>query len=261
MKETTDYIEGQKIEANASTLTRMNDHINVYFVAMLLAIHNVFDPTQNPYILDKKRFNTVILMINDLFDEKKYLIRELIGKWRRDYKRYIFKTAILNAIMNAKKFNKSYKHKRDSDELLGLSVVILKSFDNYLKGIDAELKRRFIQIYTDAVANNTLHDVLDEAIFQTKIVERRANMTLIQKLRSAFIQLACKKLSEIGIDKFIWKYSYLSKEPRPYHLNVLKDKVCSLKQPPLIDPETNEYGYPSQLPNCKCYMLPILYFQ
>ena len=40
--------------------------------------------------------------------------------------------------------------------------------------------------------------------------------------------------------------------------NGLNGYIFDLSKPPVIDKKTSERGYPAQLVNCKCYLVPVV---
>ena len=69
-----------------------------------------------------------------------------------------------------------------------------------------------------------------------------------------------------------WCHTHLpEKKPRDYHLrrwdghtgkrngrpNGLNGYIFDISKPPVIDLETGERGYPAQLINCRCYLVPV----
>jgi uncharacterized protein with gpF-like domain len=66
-----------------------------------------------------------------------------------------------------------------------------------------------------------------------------------------------------GIAKFEWLHSGGSAIPRTYHYTHYKNGglnhgIFSILEPPIIDKNTGERGYPAQLPNCRCVMIPVI---
>lgn len=83
------------------------------------------------------------------------------------------------------------------------------------------------------------------------------------------VMLECCASSGVRLVK--WCHSPLSAKPREYHLrkwdghsgvkngkpNGLNGYIFDIGFPPVIDLKTGERGYPSQLINCKCYLVPV----
>ena len=75
-----------------------------------------------------------------------------------------------------------------------------------------------------------------------------------------------------GLHLVKWCHTHLpEKKPRDYHLrkwdghtgkrngrpNGLNGYIFDISKPPVIDLETGERGYPAQLINCRCYLVPV----
>lgn len=75
----------------------------------------------------------------------------------------------------------------------------------------------------------------------------------MDQTRKAFSALSRQRMIDAGINKFQWVHTSGSEEPRKLHQE-LNGKVFDIDNPPYIgDMYGNRiYGFPSQLPNCKC---------
>lgn len=84
--------------------------------------------------------------------------------------------------------------------------------------------------------------------------------------------LLVSRCVESGITRVKWCHTHLPEiKPRDYHLrkwdghsgkrngkpNGLNGYVFDIDKPPVIDLKTGERGYPAQLVNCKCYLVPV----
>ncbi len=63
-------------------------------------------------------------------------------------------------------------------------------------------------------------------------------------------------MNQNGITHFQWNHSGGSLNPRKDHQD-LDGKIFPIDEPPIID-SSGTRGYPAQLPNCRCFMTPIL---
>lgn len=95
--------------------------------------------------------------------------------------------------------------------------------------------------------------------------ERRAELIAADQSKKTFSKLTELRLKKIGVEKFEWVHSGGGRTPRPHHIAMypkgLNRGVFDLNNPPVIDPETGERGLPGQLPNCKCFMRPVIDFE
>ncbi len=91
--------------------------------------------------------------------------------------------------------------------------------------------------------------------------ERRAQLIAQDQTRKAYSCINLRNFQEAGIRKFRWLHSGGSANPREYHKNVLSGNVYDINDPPIIDKNTGERGFPGQLPYCRCVMCAVLSFE
>lgn len=102
---------------------------------------------------------------------------------------------------------------------------------------------------------NSFKDML---IDNFKKHRNKALNVALDQTRKVYQTTAILKLSDAGVNEFIWRHAGGSKEPRPYHKNVLNGKKFRFDDPPVIDTKTGERGLPAQAINCKCYIEPVI---
>lgn len=90
--------------------------------------------------------------------------------------------------------------------------------------------------------------------------ERRAQLIAQDQTRKAYNSINLRNFQDSNIRKFKWLHSGGSRDPRPYHKDVLDGQIFDIDNPPIIDPKTKEKGYPGQLPYCRCTMAAVLDF-
>lgn len=93
------------------------------------------------------------------------------------------------------------------------------------------------------------------------ITKRRAALIARDQTSKATAAINRARMQGLGVKKFKWLHSMGGKEPRPLHKNVLNGKVFSFDDPPVIDERTGEKGFPGQLINCRCRMVPVIEFK
>ena len=86
-----------------------------------------------------------------------------------------------------------------------------------------------------------------------------AHNRAMDQTRKAFNSLSLQRMKDAGITKFEWLHTGGGKEPRILHQK-LNGKVFDIDNPPFIGQLYGQdiYGYPSQLPNCRCRMKAVL---
>lgn len=93
------------------------------------------------------------------------------------------------------------------------------------------------------------------------ITKRRAALIARDQTSKATAAVNRARMQGLGVKKFKWLHSMGGKEPRPLHKNVLNGNVYSFDDPPVIDERTGEKGFPGQLINCRCRMVPVIEFK
>lgn len=93
------------------------------------------------------------------------------------------------------------------------------------------------------------------------ITKRRAALIARDQTSKATAAINRARMQGLGVKKFKWLHSMGGKEPRPLHKNVLNGNVYSFDDPPVIDERTGEKGFPGQLINCRCRMVPVIEFK
>lgn len=91
------------------------------------------------------------------------------------------------------------------------------------------------------------------------ISKRRAALIARDQTSKATTALNKARMKSMGVKQFEWLHSGGGKEPRKLHL-AFNGRIFSLDDPPVIDERTGERGYPGQLINCRCRMVPVLTF-
>lgn len=92
------------------------------------------------------------------------------------------------------------------------------------------------------------------------VTKERAALIARDQTSKATAALNRIRMETVGIRKFKWLHSGGGKEPRRLHKETLNGKIYSMDDPPVIDDRTGERGFPGQLINCRCRMVPVLEF-
>lgn len=93
------------------------------------------------------------------------------------------------------------------------------------------------------------------------LTKKRAALIARDQTSKATAAINRARMQGLGVKKFKWLHSGGGKEPRPLHKNVLNGNVYSMDDPPVIDDRTGERGFPGQLINCRCRMVPVIEFK
>ncbi|MDR2093016.1 MAG: minor capsid protein [Azoarcus sp.] len=141
----------------------------------------------------------------------------------------------------------------------------------------AHLIRRIPQKYLDQVEGALMRSISSQAgtgaLYTTLQDEvQRHNITIKNwayntardQTTKVFSDISREQMRAAGVKRFEWLHSGGGSEPRPLHVQ-LSGQVFSMDDPPVIQeakgktPEIR--GFPGQLINCRCKMIPVLEFQ
>ena len=91
---------------------------------------------------------------------------------------------------------------------------------------------------------------------------KQCKQMALDQTRKAYTSISVARLQDNGVDKFIWKHSGGGKHPRKEHIE-LNNTEQSFTNPPFIGKMygVDVYGLPAQLPNCKCFLKPIIKYE
>lgn len=133
------------------------------------------------------------------------------------------------------------------------NVQLIRSIpQQYLKNVQGAVMRSI-------TTGRGLADLVPYLQKQRGVTLRRSRMIALDQTRKAYGALSQKRMQNAGIKKFEWLHTGGSNEPRRHHI-ALSGKIFSYDNPPVIDLETGERGYPAQLVNCRCKAIPVLEF-
>lgn len=128
----------------------------------------------------------------------------------------------------------------------------------YMKNIAADYLTKVTQSVMQNIMKGDLGQLKKEVVDLSRKAFNRSQLIAADQTRKAYQALTMRNMAEAGLTKFKWVYTYRSAEPRPFHRDVLNGQIFDIANPPVIDPKTGERGFPSQLPQCKCIMQPVI---
>lgn len=129
---------------------------------------------------------------------------------------------------------------------------------SYLKNVAADYITKVSGSVMRNIVKGDLTQLRKEVVSFSGQAVRRAKNIASDQVRKAYQAINLRNMESAGITKFKWVYTYRSNEPRPFHRDVLNGKIFDIGNPPIIDEKTGERGFPSQLPQCKCVMQPVI---
>lgn len=88
---------------------------------------------------------------------------------------------------------------------------------------------------------------------------KKARNTALDQTRKAYQSINTSRLKSMGVKKFIWKHSGGGKTPRQNHVRMSGNEY-SFDDPPIIGVMygSEVKGLPADLPNCRCFYIPII---
>lgn len=128
----------------------------------------------------------------------------------------------------------------------------------YMKDIAGDYLTKVTQSVMQNIMKGDINQLRKEVVNLSRKAFNRSQLIAADQTRKAYQALTMRNMEEAGLKKFKWVYTYRSKEPRPFHKDVLNGKIFDIGKPPVIDPKTGARGFPSQLPQCKCVMQPVI---
>lgn len=89
--------------------------------------------------------------------------------------------------------------------------------------------------------------------------KRRVKNLALDQTRKAYNSINRQRMMSAGYTKFKWLHSGGGQQPRKDHIK-MHGNVYSFDDPPIIDKNTGERGFPGQAINCGCTMQPVYEF-
>jgi len=89
--------------------------------------------------------------------------------------------------------------------------------------------------------------------------KRRVKNIALDQTRKAYNSINRQRMMSAGYTKFKWLHSGGGQQPRKDHVK-MNGNIYSFDDPPIIDKNTGERGFPGQAINCGCTMQPVYEF-
>lgn len=221
--------------------------------------------------------DAAVAMDASISSQARILINQLTKKWERVFAQY--------AISSTEWMQGQITHQTASDltaamEKLsgGLNISAVQLSDrskDILKAGAAQSTSLIKTIAPDYMAevgelvmrsiagSNTSFTALKEGIDKGltgkwRTHKNKAKNIALDQTRKNYQNLAASRMADAGIQKFVWRHSGGSQQPRSYHRDVLAGQTFDVSNPPVIDQKTGERGLPGHAINCKCYMEPVI---
>lgn len=144
--------------------------------------------------------------------------------------------------------------------LLFENVSLIKSIpDEYFKQITGAVAR---SIENGIGIKGLQRELLPMLEKYGEKAERRAELIAQDQTRKAYNSINLRNFQENGIKKFRWLHSGGSRDPRPYHRDILNGQIFDIDTgAPNESGKEPDYIYPGQEPYCRCVMQAVLDFE
>lgn len=209
----------------------------------------------------------------------RYLMNGLIRKWNKNFNLYgdsfadsMIKTVTKQTATDLKKAGEKLSggmtiktdtlSQRTKDIIFAStdeSSSLIKSLSENYTASAKEAISRSIASNTSSLAQlrEEIHASLQD---KYKVQRNKAKNVALDQTRKAYSNIGASKMQDAGLDKYIWRHSSGSQNPRSYHRDELAGQTFSLSDPPVINKKTGAKGKPGDEINCKCYMDPVITF-
>lgn len=197
----------------------------------------------------------------DKFSEKsKKLVQSLLKKTNR-YSNLQINNALKSMLGdNAKNF--VLKGSAISPEKSEIMKALMFENVSLIKSIPNEYFKQITGSVARSIENGEgIRQLAKELREYGAKTDRRAQLIAQDQTRKAYNSINLRNFQDNNVRKFKWLHSGGSRDPRPYHKEVLDGQIFDINDPPVIDPKTGERGFPGQLPYCRCVMAAVLDFE
>lgn len=210
-----------------------------------------------------------------LTDEITIILAILLLKWQKRFDRVADVTTALMILETLKNSSVTLKSSlRDIAQEIAIDPEytspeleeILKASSEEAKGLIKAIPAQAIaevqgQAMRGIINGTGMRDIVFLIKKKYKSNIKRVKNIASDQARKAYVNINLVRLNAFGIKKFVWVHTNRSKEPRPLHVH-LNGHIFDVDNPPYIgDMYGNAvYGFPGQLPNCKCVFKPQIDF-
>lgn len=279
-------IKGAVLRPNAATLAQFRnpwlkliDQMTRETTATMLAIFresDVLDHLERVLIEAGVLHPQAVAMDASLADQAQNAINLLHAKFNILFDRA---ASGITSVMVGNSLRDSQTGLFKSLKQIGIEHLTIKPTDALKQTIDAAalestgLIKRVPADYLPMVQGDVMRSIttgngladLEPALRERNVkVKNWAENVSKDQTRKVYANINKVRMADVGLDKYEWIHSGGSNKPRKYHMDPspggLNGRICSLKNPPIIDERTGERGIPGQLPYCGCTMRPIYEF-
>lgn len=144
-----------------------------------------------------------------------------------------------------------------SDKVKGKITTAISENVSLIKGLGDDIYKKIDSIVNISTTEGAgAGQIYKELLSIEEMTSKRAKLIAYDQTRKITQQLSRQRMQDAGITHFEWLHSG-GGIPRKEHKE-LNGKIFPIDDPPVIDKKNNIKGYPSQLINCKCQMIPVI---
>lgn len=145
-----------------------------------------------------------------------------------------------------------------SDKVKAKLVTAINENVNLITGLGDDIKKSIESIVNISTTNGAgVRQIFEELQTVQGMSENRARLIANDQTKKITTQIASQRMQDAGIKEWKWVHSG-GGISRKKHLELNGQVFKFDEDPPFIDEDDKIRGYPSQLINCKCKMIPII---
>ena len=190
--------------------------------------------------------------------KSKYLVKQFLKKSLK-YSFFTFNNSFKNKDFTIRQKYITEELKETIKASIYENVNLIKSINNrYFEEISGA-------VYRSINNGKGLNWLKEELLKYKEMTKKRSKLIASDQTHKVYSNIQIKNMSSNGIKYFKWVHSGGGKNPREFHKadfpKGLNGGIFSIENPPVIDKNTGEKGYPGTLPFCRCSMIPIIKFE
>lgn len=134
------------------------------------------------------------------------------------------------------------------------NTTLIKSISQkYLTSVESAVMRSI-------VGGQGTTTIIKEVQKYSGITQRRAKFIALDQTRKIYSAINVQRLKKLKCNRFKWIHSGGGAHPRPEHVR-MNGLIFDVNDPPVIDIKTGQTGFPGQIFNCRCIMVPVFDFE
>lgn len=213
-----------------------------------------------------------------LASRSRIVLNELARKWSAEFNK-ILDALTDKMILQVNRTSKAQLGQSLRELSGGLTVKtpeLPKGLEDKVKAAIAENTRLIKSIpasYHDKVSGTVMRSIQEGGAGAREIysmamknitkeginIQKRASLIARTETAKLSTMMQTERLKSVGVTKVRWHHSHGGAEPRELHQRY-DGQIFDLDDPPIIDERTGARGWGGMLPNCRCYIVPVVEF-